>query len=254
MPNKKSPLTFIILQGPPAENNEITLFFQEAREAIVRDTLNKVSFIPEIKEKILISGSQKLLKDFKEIKTKFLPYKKHFHLGNYLLELIQEYNLNKLIYFGGGAAPLISKEELSKLAGILIKEKNIVVANNFFSCDFLGFTPASTLNLIEDLPACDNPLSFLLAEKGGLRYKRLPVSAGTFFDIDTPIDLAILKLYPENGYFTKKILESYPFPTDKLKKIQSIFKNNKNEILIFGRISSAVYSYLFGKLLCRLRV
>ncbi|HBG01666.1 MAG TPA: hypothetical protein DDW87_08850, partial [Firmicutes bacterium] len=68
-----------------------------------------------------------------------------FHFGRRLRDIVEEYRLQKVLYMGGAAAPLISSSEFSYLRELLEQNEGVLLANNYYSADIVGFTPGQVL-------------------------------------------------------------------------------------------------------------
>ena len=146
-----------------------------------------------------------------------------FHFGRRLASVIERFSIRHAVYFGAGAAPLLSPHTLTRLCDTLLAQAaagpgtgtGVVSANNFWSADFLGWTPAAAIRHIDLPPHRDNQLAVLLQRQAGLTREDLPPSAGSLFDIDTPADVAILNLhhgtYPA---YARAALQAIPWGED----------------------------------------
>ena len=225
-----------------------------------------------------------------------------FHFGRRLASVIERFSIRHALYFGDGAAPLLSRQTLTRLCDTLLTQPatgsgsgaGVVSANNFWSADFLGWTPASAIRHV-DLPARrDNPLAVLLQRQAGLTRDDIPPSVGSLFDIDTPADVAILNLhhgtyphtraalqaipwgrenwqdYPPSPSFPRKREPSHPWPGDgdratdhclggadlprHLAALMPHLVRPGAEVCLVGRVSNSVFGGLRQDLACRLRI
>ncbi len=117
-----------------------------------------------------------------------------FHFGARLLEVVAQHRLERVIYIGGGAAPLLRADDLLTLATVIAGDATTVVANNIFSADIIALGPGAEAALRRIAPpVLDNDLAYRL-RSAGVPTTALPSSLGLNFDIDTPTDLATLAL------------------------------------------------------------
>src|SRR5487761_371079 len=130
-----------------------------------------------------------------------------FDFERRLRQLITERHIERPLYIGGGSVPLLETVELAALAERLSGADRLVVSNNFFSADLVGWTPGSALEMIAAIPS-DNRLPQLLHGEAGLPSWSMERTIASQFDIDTPTDLAILKLYGANGPRLRHYLET----------------------------------------------
>ncbi|MHB8674804.1 MAG: hypothetical protein ACYDAK_14145, partial [Candidatus Limnocylindrales bacterium] len=170
-----------------------------------------------------------------------------------LAALIDASGAHHAFYIGGGSAPLLSDGELATIALLLQGNPDALVANNFFSADFVGFTPAAAIRQI-DLPRMDNDLPFRLQREAGLRNVPLTRTAGTQLDVDTPTDLLILSLHPGVGPHTRHFLESAALDTTRVREVMKCFVDPDASIVVCGRVGSYVWAHIDTDIACRTRI
>jgi 2-phospho-L-lactate guanylyltransferase (CobY/MobA/RfbA family) len=176
-----------------------------------------------------------------------------FHFGKHLLAVVQHYRLEKVLYMGGAAAPLISTSELEYIRDILEKNENALLANNYYSADIVGFTPGDTLTKITP-PPIDNTLAMGLSSEGGLRWIPVQRTLGLNFDVDTPADVLILSDHPDAGPNTRAAVAELNWEVDRYAEIKDLLMDPTGELIIFGRVGSNLFQYLDSNTRCRLRL
>lgn len=170
--------------------------------------------------------------------------------------------LDAIGYAGAGAIALLGDSGLDELLSPLAGE---VVANNRFSAD--TFVVAGDLDAaLAALAECptDNAAVRSL-ESAGFRWRDLSDQAWSRFDVDTPLDLALLRLatrLPEarvlDGVVTA-FLEMARLPggdaleVPKLGEIGEVIRSRDAELVVAGRIPSSAWSYLETESACRVR-
>lgn len=190
-----------------------------------------------------------------------------FHFGRRLASVIERFSIRHAVYFGAGAAPLLSPHTLTRLCDTLLAQPaagpgtgtGVVSANNFWSADFLGWTPASAIRHIDLPPRRDNQLAVLLQRQAGLTRGDLPPSAGSLFDIDTPADVAILNLHHGTYPHARAALQAIPWggdswPDQHLAAFMPPLVRPSAEVCLVGRVSNSVFGGLRQDLACRLRI
>ena len=176
-----------------------------------------------------------------------------FHFGRRLAELVRTRGIERPVYAGAGGTPLLRGSDLAAVARHLSEGEAVVISNNYFSADLLAFTPGSALERIE-LPATDNYLPRLLHDQAGLESRPLPRSSATQFNIDSPADLAILKLTGGAGPRLTRFLETFEADIEPYRRLMGSLVDPKAEVLVAGRVGSQAWSYLERETACRMRV
>lgn len=181
------------------------------------------------------------------------PAHEPFHFGRLLLEVVTTEQLESVLYMGGAAAPLLSVHELRYLRDILAQNERVVVANNYYSADMVGFNPGAALAEIT-LPEIDNVLALALVHEAGLRYVPLQRSLGLSFDVDTPSDVLILAVHPDVGPHTKAAVDSLKLDYSRYDAIKALVNDPQGELVLFGRIGGQLFEYLDAQTRCRIRL
>lgn len=175
-----------------------------------------------------------------------------FHFGTALAGLIAERGIERVLYFGAGAAPVLTAEEFAAIAARL-DGPPVVVTNNFFSADLIAFAPASSIGSVPP-PASDNPLARLLHEHAGLATEALPRTIATQLDIDTPTSLAIMALYGGAGPRLARVLQGVELPLKRFRDASRLFVQRNQMVLVAGRVGSHVWQVLERETACRVRL
>ena len=175
-----------------------------------------------------------------------------FHFGLCLQAVIRHYELERVLYMGGGAAPLASPMEIGRIVSLLQRAEALAAANNYHSADVVAFTPAVRA-LSAPLPPLDNLLAQALVE-AGLPYRPLPRSLGLNFDVDTPTDLMVLAVHPAVGRATAAALKELELNLEPVRRAAELLLTPQADVLIFGRVGGALFQYLDTVTQCRLRL
>jgi hypothetical protein len=226
-----------------------------ARQAITQDIVERARTQTGIAQ-IVLSTNAPLLAEWaasQGITVERDPPGCKFHFGQRLRELTRKYEIGRLFYMGGGSGALLSAEEMAQIVQRVASADRILLTNNFYSTDFAAFAPASALDGIE-LPAIDNDLGWVLAEKAGLPNESLARKASTQFDVDTPTDLMVLDLCPGIGSHTRAFLDGLQLDTAHIERVLRVLMDRNAEVLVAGRVSAAVWEYLQEATACRVRV
>jgi hypothetical protein len=237
-------------EGSPAER-----MVAGARRAITHDIVERALASEAFAPIVVSTNDAALARTLRRypVEVELDPEGEPFHFGRRLRELVTKYALQKVFYVGGGSGPLLSTEEMGRIAGELHIADRLLIANNFYSTDFAAFTPTSALETI-DLPGTDNDLGWQLGEVAGLPIRELPRTAATQLDVDTPVDLMTLSGHPALGTHTRTYLENLDLDTSHIRRAMSYFVDRDAEVLVAGRVSAATWAYLERETACRARV
>jgi hypothetical protein len=176
------------------------------------------------------------------------------HVGRYLSDLAQKFNLDRLLYFGGGSAPLLADETLTGVIERLTANDRLVIANNRFASDWAAVAPASAIAAwIERLPQ-DNMLGWVLSAEGGLPVEDYPASAASRLDIDTPVDLITLAAHPRTKPYLRRYLDSLPLNGQPLAQLLKTLATPASHLFIAGRLGPAPWQTLNKATQCWIRV
>jgi hypothetical protein len=165
-------------------------------------------------------------------------------------------------YAGAGALALLDNRALSALIGARPGE---VVANNRFSAD--AFVVAGDVDgALNALAGCatDNAAVRCL-EAAGFVSRDLSAERWSRFDVDTPLDLALLRLATRltgtrvlDGVVAA-FLENATGPGGRglevpgLERIGAVLRDRDAELVVAGRVPASAWAYLETESACRVR-
>jgi hypothetical protein len=176
-----------------------------------------------------------------------------FHFGRRLGEVVHKHELERLIYLGAGSATLMAGDDFFSLGHYLGMAWNMVLTNNRYSSDFAAFVPGKALLQVQP-PAKDNLLPRVLHDEADLSLQELPRSTATQFNIDTPSDLAILKLAGQAGPRLTAWLDAAELDTSRYEACVDLLTSADAQVLVAGRVGSHVWQYLDKETACRVRL
>jgi CTP:molybdopterin cytidylyltransferase MocA len=177
-----------------------------------------------------------------------------FHFGRRLAGLIKKYDARRVLYSGGGSAPLLSAERWKETLSRLGEAERIVVTNNVHSCDWVGFAPAADVVPLIARQTSDNAIAWVLADEAGLPVESLPASAATRFDLDTPVDLLIARRHPATGPNLRRFLDGLDWNVPQLDGVLAEMAREGGSLVIAGRVSEAAWAALNRATRCWVRV
>lgn len=248
-------VSLVIFEGGTA-GGQLEQDMRHARQGIVLDQLVKAQhagFTRIILCTPYDSLAQAAVKMDVPVEVVSTDVNESFHFGRLLRDVVREERLERVLYMGGAAAPLLSSNELLFLAELLEQNENVVIANNYYSADLVGFNPGTALETIS-LPDIDNVLALALVHEANLRLIPLQRSLGLSFDVDTPSDLLILAVHPDAGPYTKKALADLNLDYTRHDAIKALLCDPNGELVLFGRIGAQLFDYLDNHTSCRIRL
>ncbi|MCD4786067.1 MAG: hypothetical protein K8T10_19780 [Candidatus Eremiobacteraeota bacterium] len=251
-------ITFFILAGSKKITSEPDGWVKKTREAMVFDLLGKLNSIETI-DRVIISSNDDDFLDAVTVNgsdSRIIPDKYHstnsFNFGKWLNDRILKYNPKNVFYWGAGASPFITRELLASFCASISAGKNILYTNNFFSADWVAFTPAEA-SLEITPPPMDNNLAYYLWQDRALRSIYIAPSVEIIGDVDTPADLLVLKVHPNTPPHTADYLKTLDIDTTRIKKFIS-FLPERNKIFLSGRVGSSLFKYLDTRSPCKYRI
>ncbi len=166
-------------------------------------------------------------------------------------------------WVGGGGLALLGDEALDELLSPIAGE---AVANNRFSSD--AFVVAG------DLDAAVAALASLGADNGapraleaaGFTVRDVSTAPWSRFDVDTPHDLALLRLArrlpgtrsldPALAAFLEgaQLPGGRPLAIPRLDDVLPVLRNRNAELVVAGRVPSSAFAYLEDQAACRVRL
>jgi hypothetical protein len=165
-------------------------------------------------------------------------------------------------YAGAGALALLGD---AALAALLAPVAGEVVANNRFSADAFAVAgdPDAALDALAGC-ATDNAAVRCL-EDAGFASRDLAAAPWSRFDVDTPLDLALLRVAKQlpgsrvlDGMVSAFLEEARlpdggPLGVPFLAEIGEVIRGRQAQLLVAGRIPSSAWAYLETQSACRVR-
>lgn len=254
-----SDVVLLVMSGG-ARASALERLVAEAREAAVQDTVERALTAPAI-GRIVVATDSQVLAD----RLKGLPVEvdldapgEPFHFGRRLAGCIERHQMRRVLYMGGGSGVLLTGEELDGIARLVAGPEPRLVVNNFFSVDFAAWTPADCLVGLP-LPDRDNALGWLLGQDPVRRGGILPTialekRAATQFDIDTPLDLLLVRSHSAVGPHLRRYLAQMNLDAPHLERAWPCLADKQAEVVFAGRIAAETWAFLERKTACRTRV
>ncbi|MBE0636794.1 hypothetical protein IH601_12415 [Candidatus Bipolaricaulota bacterium] len=237
-----------VIFHPAAGESELEQMVASAREASAGDL---VASLRPLVAAVIVVCSPDTAAAFDALGADVLPIADpdEFHFGDTLKRVIREHALDSAIYFGSGSGTLLSPDQLETLVRFAQRSQPCALFNNFYSCDFAVFSDAPSL-LGLALPHTDNAMGFLLADSGIDCYS-LPRLLETQFDLDTPIDLLLLKTADRGGPILRGVLDQCPLHHPSLQAVSAQLIERTSLVYLVGRVSPATWQAFEQQVACR---
>jgi len=248
----------IIMLGAGAGSSAEALVLEAQRAATI-DLVNLIQ--AHINARIILSSPQLdwFPRDIDAVRVVDAPHQP-FHFGAVLADLIESQALDGVLYFGGGSAPLLDGRVMEVITGLLAHAggripTHIALANNRHSSDWVTISQAQDALPIIRAAHRDNSLAWALGESGTYEV-RIPagIRPATSMDIDTPTDLAILRLHPDCPPHLRSALDKPELDAIPLRQVIDTFRREGAQTALIGRVSPLAWGALNKVTRCWIRV
>lgn len=247
--------TLLLLTGGWGESS-VEQALAGAHRAAARDLLEALLAIDLIDQAIVATDDpswEHVLADL-PVTLDVDPPGERFHFGRRLVDLIERYRVKRVLYTGGGSAPLLRVGRWAEVVDRLGRAERVVITNNVHSCDWAAFTPAAeAASLIAD-QTNDNAIAWALANEGGFPFQTMQASAGSRFYIDTPVDLLIAQRHPGIGSHLRRYLADLGWTSTPLDEVLTEMGREGGSLMVAGRVSPTAWQALQRATRCWVRI
>lgn len=235
--------------------SDVEAMVAHAQVAASMDTLDQLGRLPEVGRMVVATSSAGLIQYGQQMGAQVEPDPPgaDFHFGKRLSSLVSKYHAEHALYVGGGSGVLMTQSDWEQITRNLVSEPDSVIVNNYYSCDFCGWSPANAIDRI-DPPALDNDLAYRLGERAGLHPYPLERNAATQFDIDTPADLLILATRAPVGQHMQRFLAAASLDASRVQRLRELIGSRSSTLFTMGRVSAAMAAYLERETPCQWRI
>ena len=152
-----------------------------------------------------------------------------------------------LVVLGSGSIPLARAADLRRFVEAAAGPGGHALANNRYSADVVAISRAADLAGLPPLPA-DNALPRWLEEWAGVAVTDLRSRWRLGVDIDTPLDLIVLR-----DPAARELHATAPLVGERLAALAEVISNRRAELLVAGRVSARTLAWLERGVACRVR-
>ncbi len=247
--------TLILLTGGWGES-DLEQVLAGAHRAAARDLLEALLQIPSIDRAIVATDHQAWADTLRHLPVEIDldPPGEPFHFGRRLAELIHRSGAERVLYTGGGSAPLLNTSRWAGILRRLGRAQRMVITNNVHSCDWAGFVPAQEAGPRVAQEANDNAIAWALANEAGFAALGLEPSGASRFDLDTPVDLLIAHRHPDIHPHLRRYLDALGWHSPQLDGVLAEMAREGGSLMVAGRVSSAAWQALEHSTRCWARV
>ncbi|HXG25802.1 MAG TPA: hypothetical protein VNL94_02990 [Candidatus Binatia bacterium] len=160
-----------------------------------------------------------------------------------------------LVVLGSGSIPLVMDDDLRALLATAASGERRALTNNRYSSDVVAVGDAAIVGMVPDI-ASDNALPRWL-EEAGVPVEELPDRDRLALDLDSPLDLELLRRHPACPAPLKALAAAN---SDLLARVAETFdalaaiaRDPRAELLVAGRLSASALRALEVGTACRIR-
>jgi hypothetical protein len=193
------------------------------------------------------------------------PTDQPFHFGTRLADLVEQHQVERLLYFGGGSAPLLDHQIMSMIGDLIVHAgslasgpripSHIVLANNRHSSDWVCISHVADAIPVIRRTDRDNSLAWALQETGEFEVRILAgIRPATSMDLDTPADLAIVRLHPDCPAHLASALQVPLLDGIPIRQVVDVFRREGANVTLIGRVSPLAWQAINKVTRCWTRV
>lgn len=177
-----------------------------------------------------------------------------FHFGARLAGVIEAHAVRRLIYMGGGSAPLYGPAQFDALGAAASADAPRCLANNAYSADVFALSDARVLARLDPAPERDNLVPRRLRDVCAVPLDALPFDLVTQYNLDSPLDLVALALAGRGGPRLREQLGGWASYGARLAVAARVLTDPAAEVLVAGRVGARTWQHLERETACRVRV
>lgn len=157
-----------------------------------------------------------------------------------------------LVLLGAGSVARLTIADARRLLAVAAAGGRRALTNNRYSSDVCAVSDAAALRALPSLTG-DNALPRWLAETAGFVVEELGARIRLGFDLDSPLDVAVLALLPRPPAGLGPFAAGRQLAVPRLEDLRALARDPHRELLIFGRASAATQRWLEVNTACRVR-
>ncbi len=249
-------VALILFMSAPSAQHVLLRQMQTVHEACARDLLERAIESTAFDPIMVVTGDRAWSEAIADLPVTIdldrdaIP----FHFGRRLADIVERFHLQRVLYMGAAAAPLLRVAELGHIATAVLQYDRAVIANNINSTDWAAITPAAIVGKWIDRLPTDNSLGWVLSHDAGLTPVAWPSSPATRLDIDVPVDAQIAALHSDGGPHLKQMMAQLPWSSQRLLRACEVLRTPATRLILAGRVPSWAWAQLEKSAQCWTRV
>ncbi len=246
----------ILFAGGERGTHPVLASMRRVRQACARDQLERAIATGHYEPIIVVTDDAEWAATLGDLPVSIdldAP-ERSFYFGRRLADLIERYRLQRILYLGAAAAPLLTVDDYQQIAMAALKHDRAVIANNIYSTDWAAITPAATVGAWVDRLENDNGLGWVLSNDAGLAGITWPSSPATRLDIDVPVDAQIATLHPACGPRLRQQIADFKWDSARLRAAREVLRTKAARITLIGRVPSWALTQVEKSTQCWTRV
>jgi hypothetical protein len=160
-----------------------------------------------------------------------------------------------LVVLGSGSIALATDDDLRALLATAASGERRALTNNRYSSDVVAIGDAAILATVPDLPS-DNALPRWLDE-AGVEVEELPDTSRLGLDVDSPLDLELLRRHPDCprplAELARSMAHRLARAAEAFDQLAELARNPRAQLLVAGRLSAETLRALEEQTACRIR-
>ena len=161
-----------------------------------------------------------------------------------------------LVVLGSGSIPLATDDDLRALLATASSGHRRALTNNRYSSDVIAVGDVAILATVPELPS-DNSLPRWLEAEAGVRVDELPDRDRLGLDLDSPLDLELLRRHPACSKpladLARSMAHRLARVAEALDELSALARDPRAELLVAGRLTSGGLRTLEERTACRIR-
>lgn len=223
-------------------------FVAEGRLAAAIDLGRRLEALDQVGSLHFLAAEPEQREQLRGLDAEVTDSPEDFHFGEALTSWAKDRQGRPLAYFGGGSAPLLSTQGLTEALGRVVDcPARYAFVNNAHSTDWGIFVGLSEVGAFLREQTEDNGLGWGLGQECGFQVDAAEPSAASRCDIDTPLDLVMLRGHPSLGRRLESCLASWQEFAPlygRAKRLRELLATPASSLAVIGRSSSAIWSQL----------